>query len=248
MDSYHVTYRAVAEVDTPIATYLGELGARIRGPRHRREQILAELRDGLDAATDKHAATGLTAEQAAPAAIAQFGSPQAVADAFAPELATAYARRTIAWYIATGPIVGVWWLLLMQPHPWRTGLIALLAAIPVLPLIGLAIAAAGGTFATTGRLMRWLPETSPRHALTATTAIAALCVIGDLTMLGILAAAASPVRPLAAVAVTASLTRVACSITVIREATTARRRCQATSPRTAHHRGRCRNLDHDKGT
>jgi roadblock/LC7 domain-containing protein len=228
MAGHHVTDGAIREVDNPIETFLSELGARMPGPRHRREQILAELRDGLVEATDKHAATGLAAEQAAAAAVAQFGSPQAVADAFAPELATAYARRTIAWYIATGPLVGIWWLLLMHPHPWRTGLIGLLAAIPVLPLIVLAIVAAGGTFATTGRLMRWFPETSPRRALTATAVIAAVCVIGDLTMLGVLAASASPLRPLAAVAVTASLTRVACSITVIREAITARRRCQAT--------------------
>ena len=60
---------------------------------------------------------------------------EAVADAFAGELATAYARRTIALYVITGPLVGIWWLLLLRPDPWRAGLIALLAAIPVLPLI-----------------------------------------------------------------------------------------------------------------
>ena len=108
------------------------------------------------------------------AAVAQFGSPQAVADAFAGELATAYARRTIAIYIVTGPLVGIWWLLLLRPDPWRAGLIALLVAIPVLPLITIAIAAAGATLAGTGRLMRWLPEASPRRALAATIAIAAL--------------------------------------------------------------------------
>ena len=79
--------------------------------------------------------------------------------------------------------MGIWWLLLLHPNPWRTGLIAFLAAIPVIPLIIAAIATAGGTLATTGRLMRWLPETGPRRALAATIAIAMLCMIIDLTMI-----------------------------------------------------------------
>jgi hypothetical protein len=41
------------------------------------------------------------------------------------------------------------------------------------------VAIAGATLATTGRLMRWLPETSPPRALAATTAISVLCLIGD---------------------------------------------------------------------
>jgi roadblock/LC7 domain-containing protein len=123
--------------------------------------------------------------------------------------------------------VGIWWLLLLQPHPWRTSLIALLAAIPVLPLIALAIATAAGTFATTGRLMRWLPETGPDRALVATTIIGALCVIGDVTMITVFAMSAAPARPLAVIAVAASLTRIACSITVIGTATQMRQRTQA---------------------
>lgn len=223
MASHRMSAATTALADTPVAAYLGELGARLRGPRRRREQILAELRDGLDDATDEHIATGLTADQAATAAIAQFGNPRTVADAFAGELATAYARRTIARYIATGPLVGIWWLLLLHPDPWRTGLVALLAAIPVLPLIVVAIAAAGGTFATTGRLMRWLPETSPHRALTATLAIAALCLVGDLTMISILVVSAIPIRPLAVIAVAASLTRSACIVPMIRTAILMRR-------------------------
>jgi hypothetical protein len=50
--------------------------------------------------------------------------------------------------------------------------LAALIAIPALPLIALAIATAAGTFATTGRLMRWLPETPASKALTAAMAIA----------------------------------------------------------------------------
>ena len=103
----------------------------------------------------------------------------------------------------------------------------LLAAIPALPLIALAVATAAGTFATTGRLMRWLPETGPHRALVATAAIATLCVIGDITVITMFAMSAAPARPLAVIAVAASLTRVACSIIVIRTATQMRRRSKA---------------------
>jgi hypothetical protein len=201
-----------------LATYLSDVAAQLRGPRRRRAAILAELRDGLDQATEDNITAGLTPDQAAAAAITQFGTPQAVADAFSGELATAYARRTIALFIATGPLVGIWWLLLLQPSPWRTGLIALLATIPVLPLLIIAIATAGGTLATTGRLIRWLPETGPHRALAASTAIATLCIIADLTMITIFMVSGTPIGPLAVIAIAASLTRIVCSITTVRHA------------------------------
>ena len=202
--------------EDPLAAYLSDLAAQLRGPHRRREAILAELRDGLEQATADRTASGLPADQAAAAAISQFGNPCAVADAFAAELATAYARRTIAWLIATGPLVGIWWLLLLHPSPWRTGLIALVAAIPVIPLIIAAIATASGTLATTGRLMRWLPETGPRRALSATITIAMLCMIIDLTMITMIMVSGTPTRPLMIIASAASLTRIVCSITTVR--------------------------------
>lgn len=201
-----------------LAAYLSDLGAQLHGPRRRREAILTELRDGLEQATEDRIAAGLPPDQAAAATISQFGSPCAVADAFAGELATASARRTIACFIATGPLVGIWWLLLLHPSPWRTGLIAFVAAIPVIPLIIAAIATAGGTLATTGRLMRWLPETGPRRALAAAIAIAMLCVIIDLSMITMVVVSDGPTTPLMIIAITASLTRIICSITTVRHA------------------------------
>jgi HAAS len=216
MASHSLNHNTAAQSGAPIAEYLDELSARLLGPRRRRAQILAELRDGLNQATEEHLAAGMSAQQAQTAAVAQFGSPPAVADAFAGELATAYARRTLALYVLTGPLVGIWWLLLRQPDPWRAGLIALLAAIPVLPLVVIAIATAAGTLASTGRLMRWLPEAAPGRALAATAVIAGLCIGGDLTMIGLFVASETPVRPLAIIAVAASIVRIACGITVIR--------------------------------
>lgn len=215
MASHRVSTETSAPVDVQIDGYLAELAGRLQGPHRRRAAILAELRDGLHAAAADHTTRGLTPAQAATAAIAQFGTPQAVADAFSGELATAYARRTIGWYIITGPLVGVWWLLLLHPHPWSNGLIALLAAIPVIPLVAIAIATAGGTFATTGRLTRWLPEASPRRALTGVATIATLCLAGDLTMIMIFAVSGRALQGVAAAAVAASLARMACSITTI---------------------------------
>ena len=209
--------------EAQLDAYLSDLAARLRGPRRRRERILAELRDGLDHAVTGHTTVGLPADRAVTAAVTQFGTPQAVADAFAGELATAYARRTIAWYIAAGPLVGIWWLLLLQPHPWRTGVLALLTAIPILPLVIIAIATAAGTFATTGRGMRWLPEASPLRALSATFAVAVLALVGDLTVIAVYTLSDSPMRPLAILAITASLTRIACSLVTIRHAAAMRR-------------------------
>jgi hypothetical protein len=201
-----------------LAAYLAEVAARLHGPRRRREQIIDELRDGLDDIIADHARDGLASDQAADAAIDGFGTPTEVAAAFAGELAVAYARRTLALFLATGPLVGIWWLLLLQPRPWRTSPAALLAAIPVLPLIGVAVATAMGTFATTGRLMRWLPEATPQRALSVTIAVAALAVTADTALIVSYAWSAAPARLLGGVAVAASLTRIACSAVTVRHA------------------------------
>jgi hypothetical protein len=210
---------------------LGELAGLLRGPRRRRAQILAELRDGLDQAIADQRTDGRTEDQAVESAIDRFGTPQAVADAFAGELVTVYGRHTIAWYIATGPLVGIWWLLLLQPHPWRAGLVAVLTAIPILPLIAVAIATAAGTFATTGRLIRWLPEASPDRALTATIAIAALALAGDLTVITLYLRSGAAAQPLAIPAIAASLIRIACSMVILRHAALMRRASARQRPR-----------------
>jgi len=215
---------ATQAVQARLAAYLADVATDLFGPRQHRARILAELRDGLDHAVANHTAAGLPEDRAVAAAIDEFGGPHTVADAFAPELAVAYARRTIAWFIVTGPLVGVWWLLLLQPFPWRTGVVALISALPVVPVIAVAIATAAGTFATTGRLMRWLPEASPSRALSATTAVACLALLGDLSVVVLYGWSALPQWPLGAAAVTASLTRIVCSILTVRRATVLRGR------------------------
>ncbi len=205
-----------------VDAYLAELASLLPGPRWRRTQILTELRDGLGHAVAGRVADGIPQDQAEGEAVAEFGTPQAVAAAFTGELATAYARRTIAIYIGTGPLVGIWWLLLLQPRPWRTGLAALLIAIPVLPLVIVGVATAAITLATTGRLMRWLPEASPRRALTATTAVAGLTLAADTAVIATFTGSGIGWPLLAVIAVLASLARIACAITTLRHATVMR--------------------------
>ncbi len=221
--------------DPRLAEYLTEVAARLHGPHRRRTRILTELHDGLDEAVAQHARNGLAPERAADAAISRFGTPAEVSAAFAGELAVAYARHTLAWFLATGPLVGIWWLLLLQPPPWRTGPAALLAAIPVLPLIGVAVATAMGAFATTGRLMRWLPEATPLRALSATLAVVTLAVAGDATLIAIYASSAPPARPVGYLAVTASLIRIACSGVTVRHL---RRGMRQLTPRRGSGTGR----------
>ena len=134
MASHHVTAGHVGPTSA-LERYLTELSGRLRGPRDARTRVLAEIHDGLTEAIDAHIAIGTPPDVAASAAISEFGDPATVARSFAAELATASARRTIAIFIATGPLVGIWWLLLLHPAPWRSGVLAALIAIPALPLI-----------------------------------------------------------------------------------------------------------------
>lgn len=212
-----------ATAEALLRAYLDQVAAGLHGPRRHRTRILAELHDGLHDATADHLARGSSPDRAAAAAIASFGTPEQVAAGFAGELATRYARHTLTWYLATGPLVGIWWLLLLHPDPWHTGLAAFVAAIPVLPLVAAGLATAAGTLATTGRLMRWLPESGPRRALAATHGVAALAVAGDLLVIAVYLRSGIPAGPLALTAVTASVARTGCGLVVLRHATALRR-------------------------
>jgi hypothetical protein len=206
-----MTARTDIATTAPLARYLAAIAGALRGPRGHRERILAELRDGLDQSVAAAIGRGLSKEEAVTAAIADFGRPDVVAAGFAAELAIATARRRLVGYLVTGPLVGVWWLLVLRPDPWHAGLVALVAAIPVLPLIVVAIATAGGTVATTGRLMRWLPEASARQAMAGSATVAALALLGDAVLISLYVRSGLPMQPVGIVAVVASATRSVCS-------------------------------------
>lgn len=121
-----------------IDTYLAELARQLGGPPSARAEIVAELEDGLWAATVAHQANSLPPADAARAAVAEFGDPRTVAAGFAPELAAATGRRVGLGLLATGPLVGSGWLLLAaatwrwvgREPPAALGLVAALVGWP----------------------------------------------------------------------------------------------------------------------
>ena len=207
--------------------WLAELGARLRGPSGTRNAILTELRDGLLEALNAHRAAGLAPPAAATAALREFGEPDEVARAFAPELAGRQARRTALALIGTGPPIGLLWLsaaaashLLGNPgHPgppwlWPGPPAAVRVLVALLAMVLLTGVPAGVlAVAATGRPSRWLPD-RPRLAPTAAAMLGIAAVAADLLLLSTMCAVVliTPGRLVWApvtVAAFASLTRLA---------------------------------------
>jgi hypothetical protein len=197
-----------------IGTYLAELADHLGGPPGARAAILAELEDGLWAATATHQAQPMSPEAAARGAVAEFGDPHTVAAGFDPELAAATGRRVGLGLLTSGPLVGMSWLL-VAVMTWRwagrepPAALGLVAGLVGLVLV-VAVPAALVAVAVAGRPSRWLPA-GPQVAATAAATAASACVVGDLVLLtavltatvlaggvawpaGLLAAGASGVR------------------------------------------------------
>lgn len=206
----------------PIDQYLAKLAVTLHGPTRARATVVDEVRGGLDDAIDGFTARGMATSEAVKAALAEIGTPESVAAAFAGELAAVQARRILWTYLITGPLVGIWWLLLLLPEPWEPTLGVVFTAIPVLPLVAAAVAIAIVAIATTGSLIRWLPETAPRRAIIASCVVAVASMVGDLTVSAVLVArvlsdAVGPPAPLLlAVAVIGSACRLIYSVWVLR--------------------------------
>jgi hypothetical protein len=83
-----------------IAAYRDDLLAQL--PAH----LADEVSGGLADAQEQYIGHGLTPDQAAYAAIAEFGNADVVAEAFRD---TCPARRAARALIVTGPVVGGWW-------------------------------------------------------------------------------------------------------------------------------------------
>jgi hypothetical protein len=202
-----------------VTDYLAAVTAQLPGPPAARVAVTDELRDGLLEALETHQARGCSRAEATAAAITEFGDPDTVAAAVAPELAAVQARRVAVGLLVTGPLVGLAWITAVAVNalpPWHHQLIG---PWLVLPLVGLALAVAGPalglTVATTGRLGRRLGRVVDRATLPPTAAaVAALAaVVADLTLVGIITGHAltspgSPVWAPVVLAASASLTRV----------------------------------------
>jgi hypothetical protein len=94
--------------------------------RHLPAGVVDELADGLLETWQRHLDAGLTPDEAAQAAITEFGSPAQIAGAFVTQSA---GRRTARTLLATGPLVGVCWgVSLVVGRVWTWPVPALAAA------------------------------------------------------------------------------------------------------------------------
>jgi hypothetical protein len=125
-----------------IVAYRHDLLARLPA------ELAAEVCDGLADAQEQYLRRGLSADQAAIAAIDEFGDPGTVADAFR--------RSCPVWRLArvllvTGPVVGGWWAaVLMADRAWDW-------PIPTVPrlLFGLLLATSIALLVTAARARRY---------------------------------------------------------------------------------------------
>jgi hypothetical protein len=184
---------AGGHVSDPVADWLAAVAARLTGPAAARVAICDELRDGLLETLERQLARGCSRGEATATALAEFGDPDTVVAAFAPELAAVQARRVALGLLSTGPLVGLAWIAAVAANalpPWRLELSGPWLA---LPMVGLALVVAGPALGLTvaatgrlgGRLGGWLARraTFPPTAA-ATAALAAM--VADLALVTII--------------------------------------------------------------
>jgi hypothetical protein len=158
-----------------IAAYRDDLLARLPA------QLAEEVSGGLADAQEKYLAQGLTPDQAARAAIAEFGSAGLVADAFR--------RACPAWsgarvLMLTGPVVGgLWAASLITGHAWQWPIPA-----AIRPAAGILLAASVLTLSLATRTRRY--KTACRAYLAGSLGLASLDAAVTITAL--LAAPAIP--------------------------------------------------------
>ncbi len=102
-----------------IDQYIAELSSRLRVGRHDRERILGEVRDHLDDAALHRERSGAPREQAAVAAVEDFGPASAIATQFNAESGTRAMRRAPVVAFAAGVAVFAGLLIAgrAQPRP-----------------------------------------------------------------------------------------------------------------------------------
>lgn len=112
---------------------------------HLPARIVEELADGLDQTYRHYLGQGLDFDEAARAALAEFGEPQVIVTAFTD---ASPARRAARRLLATGPVVGVCWgaaLITGRAWAWPVPLAARITfGVVLITVIGLLAAAALG--------------------------------------------------------------------------------------------------------
>jgi hypothetical protein len=172
-----------------IDAYVAELTSRLPA------NAVAELADGLLETWHHHLGQGLPPTEAARAAIAEFGTPTEINDAFT---AQAPGRRTARILLATGPIFGAC---------WGSSLIASRAWTWPVPASAAAVFAAALVTVVTCLVAAATSRHSYRRTRLGNLGAAGLVAL-DLTMLAaVLLAAPAPAWPMA-LAIPASLARI----------------------------------------
>jgi hypothetical protein len=167
-----------------VHAYLTALRAQLPAGRRLRADILAEVADGLACAVVARIEQGMTARDAAGAAVVGLGHPTTVARAFTGQIALAEAHRVGIGLLASGPVVGLLWLAAFASGPSPLSrIIAFFSALPVYPLI-LATTVPAAVLAMTGagwaaRHVRLPASLATGAAVTATIG----CVLGDASLL-----------------------------------------------------------------
>jgi len=119
-----------------ITSYLDALARQLPG------QVVEELADGLEETYRRHVGLGLAPEEAAAAAMAEFGDPELIAA----EFARAHpARRAARRLLAVGPAVGLCWAVALVtsrawtwPVPVAADIVPCLALVAVVALLAVA--------------------------------------------------------------------------------------------------------------
>ncbi len=131
---------------TALDAQVRELGARLRGPRRLRADLLREARAGLEDAAEAHQRRGLGAVQAQRLAVVEFGALDEVAEDFQERLVVAQGRATARLVLATFPgLLLAWDVLGAAGTGWSQvspGVVALARAVDVVSL-GTGVAALG---------------------------------------------------------------------------------------------------------
>jgi hypothetical protein len=184
-----------------IDAHLAELARRLP------TDTVEELADGLIETWHRHLGSGLAAEAAARAAIAEFGAADRIADQF---VRVAPGRRAARLLLATGPIMAACWgSALVAGKVWTWPIPPPVAALYAAAL--LATVAAFVVAATAKHSYR-------RTRLGGLAAV--VLVLLDLSIIGAFAMFAPAVAGLAVVAVAASLVRVGVAIRSLPQALT----------------------------
>jgi hypothetical protein len=182
-----------------IQGYLAALSARLPAP------LVEELTDGLEETRQRYLRMGLPPDNAAQAAVTEFGDPSVIIASFAHANPGRQAARRL---LRIGPGVGACWaaaLLTARAWTWHVPQPAfILAGITLLAVIGLLTAAALGT---RYRLASYAAATGciGTGSLDATAVTGVMLAAPSLTWLILIAAAASITR----IAISAKAVRVA---------------------------------------